>query len=449
MLSVNGSFGRIFASTENDASSLGSVPSSSTVRRDQWAIDISRDFRVAGLGRPRDIGAGMTRVGREAEKLEKACFEFLGEHDQNVVGRIMRFSEDGVLPGRGELLHEDLSKRIAELNAADTEQTPHSRRQSILQAGMEWFEPVKGPGLNLLNIVGHAGFVVVLATLLREVATNEFKQAFAEGDSSEAASQYALLAAVLVEMSLIFGGAVRSVLKGTSSLSKILSYLFGGGLTVGLALTLWLNGTSQRAIPAVFGGFAYAVGRGLGNGVFPLQNNAGDATTKSIAAVTVAHLVGQSIAGELRLFALPSNPAVAGSGHNWIEYFIQGGITAFGVAFDDVASTIFKRLFSNTQQDSALSDPATLLQEDVTVRVGAQLPSKKQWADAVLDIGAMRLAALIVGALAKSMLDEGDLNPHVLTFCLAVIAMITFLPLVLGTTKRNDNSYTLQENAVP
>ncbi|WP_242485716.1 hypothetical protein [Pseudomonas sp. TH41] len=107
--------------------------------------------------------------------------------------------------------------------------------------------------------------------------------------------------------------------------------------------------------------------------------------------------------------------------------------------------------------DSIFSDPEALQQVVLEVRAGVQRPTRTQLADALLNIGALRLSvghaiALVTGAVASllsnSEIEEGY-QGHVMSGCLALMAMIIYFPLVFGSTKRTDNFYTLQETAVP
>ncbi|MNY59408.1 hypothetical protein D3C86_1958540 [compost metagenome] len=91
------------------------------------------------------------------------------------------------------------------------------------------------------------------------------------------------------------------------------------------------------------------------------------------------------------------------------------------------------------------------------VRAGVQRPTRTQLADAVFNIGALRLSAghaivLVVGAVA-SLLGDSEVDSgyemHILNGCLALMAMIVYFPLVFGITKRIDNLYVLQETAGP
>jgi hypothetical protein len=60
--------------------------------------------------------------------------------------------------------------------------------------------------------------------------------------------------------------------------------------------------------------------------------------------------------------------------------------------------------------------------------------------------------ALVMGAVAtllsNSEIEEGY-QGHVMSGCLALMAMIIYFPLVFGSVKRTDNLYELQETVIP
>lgn len=139
---------------------------------------------------------------------------------------------------------------------------------------------------------------------------------------------------------------------------------------------------------------------------------------------------------------------------------IQGVLNGFGIVVDDVISILCKSshvLSPDPGWDSVFSDPEALRQMVLEVRAEVRRPTRTQLADALLDIGALRLSAghaiaLVMGAVASllssSRVDDGD-QGHIMSGCLALMAMIIYFPLVFGSAKRTDNTYTLQETVVP
>jgi hypothetical protein len=139
---------------------------------------------------------------------------------------------------------------------------------------------------------------------------------------------------------------------------------------------------------------------------------------------------------------------------------IQGLLNGFGVVVDDIVGIVCKSwhvLSPTPTQDSPLFDLEALPEKILEVRAGVQRPTRTQLADALLNVGAMRLSvghsfALVMGAVAtllsNSEIEEGY-QGHVMSGCLALMAMIIYFPLVFGSVKRTDNLYELQETVIP
>jgi hypothetical protein len=119
----------------------------------------------------------MASTGRQVTLQIEQCYTQIGETDRIVVGDADDFIEQGRLPK--ESVNEVFFNRVAEWNAADTEQTRVSRMHSVLEAGLEVLEAAKGPGLNLLNIAGRTGLIIALATVLRQIVSYYTEQSIA------------------------------------------------------------------------------------------------------------------------------------------------------------------------------------------------------------------------------------------------------------------------------
>ncbi|WP_433766855.1 hypothetical protein [Pseudomonas putida] len=384
----------------------------------------------------------------------------LGETDQNVVGRVTAFiDQDRNLPREpvGEFFD-----RVYSLTTADTEQTRESRMQTMLQAGMEWLETAKGPGLNLLHITGRTGLIVAFSEVLRQVVNYHIEQALREGDSTEATRAWMVAAISMVGPALTLIGAIRHERDGTASPASRLGRVGMAVISVGALILAHSTGATSTLLPAVAGGVIYTLVRGLLNAVFPLTSNAGAANARNTGATTAAYGAAQFLLAELGQMAPLSGAAraAAGLGYSLGADAIKGALNGFGMALDDVLTVVFKSLNMlnpSLGRDSVLFDLESWRQTEVNVRAGIQLPTAAQLGDAAFDIGAMRLSAghaisLVVGAvghlLSESDLDEGY-QAHILTGCLAMMAMLIYFPLIFGSGKRTDNTYALQQIESP
>ncbi|AKV07682.1 hypothetical protein B723_15140 [Pseudomonas fluorescens NCIMB 11764] len=402
----------------------------------------------------------MQRVNREVTLQMEECYRPLGETERIVVGRVNAFIERGHLPE--ELVDESLFARVIELNAADTGQTHESRMQTVLQAGMEWLDAVKGPGLNLLNVAGRTGLIVALTVVLRQVVAYHVEQSLREGDSPEAGRAWAMVAMTMIGPALTLIGAIRNECDGTANLSSRLGRVCMASITMGALIAAHLTGASDKLLPAVVGGSIYTVARGLANVFIPLQDNAGSANAATTGVATAAYGAAQFFLAELGQLAPLSGAARATAelGYSLGADAIQGVLNGFGIVVDDVISILCKSshvLSPDPGWDSVFSDPEALRQMVLEVRAEVRRPTRTQLADALLDIGALRLSAghaiaLVMGAVASllssSRVDDGD-QGHIMSGCLALMAMIIYFPLVFGSAKRTDNTYTLQETVVP
>lgn len=423
-------------------------------------LDLSSQFRVARLGTHRQIGAGLKHVDRAVTIRIGESYQQLGEIDQDAVGRVKAFIDQRQLPR--EHIDLKLFARARELDAADPAQTRESRTQAMLHAGMEWLEAAKGPGVNLLNVAGRTGLIVALTSVLREVVSYHVEQALREGDSTETSRAWAVVAMTMIGPALTLMGAIRNERDGTASPASRLGRVCMASITMGALIAAHVTGAASTLLPTVIGGSVYTLARGLANVVIPLQDNAEPANVKATGATTAAYGAAQFLLAELGQLAPLSGRARAamGLGYSLGADVIQGAVNGFAMLLDDVISILCKSwrvLSPSPGLDSVFSDPESLQQMVLQVRAGIQRPTRTQLADALLNIGALRLSAghaiaLVVGAVA-TLLSDSEIDPgyegHILNGCLALMAMVIYFPLVFGITKRTDNLYVLQETAGP
>lgn len=427
---------------------------------DPSALVPSSNFQVARLGTARQVQAGMRRIDNIAGTLIAESFRQLGEMDLNEAHRARAFVDDGYLSG--EPGNEELYARVRELNAVDSEQTRESRVKTFLQAGMEWLEPAKGPALNLLNVAGRTGVIVMLAEMLRQAATYHVERALAEGDTPEAARAWAVVAITLIGPALTLVGAARNKCNGTGSLASNVGRACMASITLGALIAAHLTDTTRNLLPAVVGGAIYTVARGLANACFPLLDNSGGGNVSTAVVTTGAYGAAQYVLKHVGDLAPLSGAARAAAelGHSLGADAIQGLLNGFGMVVDDVISIVCKScqmLAPSRGLDSVFSDPESLEQVVLKVRAGVQRPTGSQLADAAFNIGAMRLSAghaiaLVLHAVASLLNDsevEEGYQAHILNGCLALMAMAIYLPLVFGSGKRTDNSFEPRETPLP
>ncbi|MFJ3367566.1 hypothetical protein [Pseudomonas sp. NPDC086251] len=423
-------------------------------------LEISRNFQVEMLGTPRQIEAAMRLMERPVEIELQGCRGELGETGRSMVAQVERYIDDGFLPEYppGECMFAQLTER----HTADTEQTRESRMHSVLEAGLEALEAAKGPGLNLLNIAGRTGLIVALTIVLRQVVGFHVAQALREGDSPEASRAWAVVAQTMIGPALILVGAIRNECAGTASPGARLGRICMASITMGALIAAYLTGASKNLLPTVTGVTIYTLARGLANAFFPLKDNAGGVTAVATGVRTAAYGAAQFLLDELATLAPLSGPARAAAelGYSVGADAIQGALNAFGIVVDDTISILCKSwnlLTPSVGLDSVFSDPESLQQIVLEVRAGVQLPTRTQLADALLDIGALRLSAghaisLVVGTVAlllsEAEVGEGE-RGHILSGCLAIMLMMVYLPLIFGSVQRSGNSYSPQETVVP
>lgn len=461
MVQISGMNGRIVALPQASSSTpVNSGIRDSTVTLDASALNVSPDFRVAMLGTSRQVEVAMARMERQTKIEGEESYRQLGETDRNVVGRTSGFIEHGHLPE--ESIDEEFFVRTAQLNAADTEQTRESRMHTVLAAGLEVLEKARDPALNLLNVAGRTGLIVALTTVLREIVGYCVEKALSEGDSPQASQEWAVVAITMIGPALTLIGAIRNERGGMASVQSRLGRLCMVSITMGSLIAAHLTGASKNLLPTVLGGTVYTLARGLANVFIPLQDNAGPPTVLATGVTTGAYGAVQFLLAELDRLAPLSGPARAAAdlGYSMGANAIRGVLNGFGIVVDDFISILCKSwnvLSPSPGLDSVFSDPESLQQMVLQVRAGVQVPTRTELADALLNVGALRLSAghaiSLVMSMVASLLIESEVGEdnqgHILSGCLAMMLMIIYFPLVFGCFKRTDNTYTLKETTVP
>lgn len=384
----------------------------------------------------------------------------LGETDRSAVAPFETYIDLGFLPESPPEV--PMFARVRTLHSLDSEQSRESRMHSVLQAGLEALEPAADVGINLLNIVGRTGTIVVSAIVLRQIVAFHVEHALREGDSPEASRAWAVVAISMIGPALTLVGAIRNECDGTANLASRLGRVCMASITMGALIAAHLTGASQRLLPAVVGGSIYTLARGLANVFIPLHDNANPATAATTGVAAAAYGVARFLLAELGQLAPLSGAARATAelGYSLGADAIQGLLNGFGVVVDDLVAIFCKslhRLSPTPGMDSVFSDPKALQQVVLEVRAGVQRPTRIQMADAIFDIGAMRISvgyffALLGGAveslLRNSEIEEGY-QGYVMSGCLTLMGIIIYFPLVFGSAKRTDNLYKLQETPVP
>lgn len=458
---INGPFARGITLPGVHSSLAGDAqPRSSFMTLDASALHASSNFRVGMLGTPRQMGAAMALMDRVVGTAEQESYTQLGERDRDVVGRADDFIEGRSLPR--EAFNEDFFAQVAELNAADTEQTRESRMCTVLAAGLEVLEKARDPALNLLNVAGRTGLIVALTTVLREVVGYCVEKALREGDSPQASQEWAVVAIIMIGPALTLIGAIRNECGGMASAQSRLGRSCMASLTMGALIAAHLTGASKNLLPTVLSGTVYTLARGLANVFIPLQDNAGPPNILATGVTTGAYGAVQFLLAQVDQLAPLSGPARAAAelGYSMGADTIRGLLNGFGIVVDDFISILCKSwnvLSPSPGLDSVFSDPESLQQMVLQVRAGVQVPTRTQLADALLNVGALRLSAghaiSLVMSMVASLLIESDVGEdnqgHILSGCLAMMLMIIYFPLVFGCVKRTDNTYALKETAVP
>lgn len=419
-------------------------------------LEVSPGFRSADLGTPRQIGAAMALM----ERVVTIDLADLGETVRSAVAPFETYIDLGYLPESPPEV--PMFARVRTLHSLDSEQSRESRMHSVLQAGLEALEPVADVGINLLNIVGRTGTIVVSAIVLRQIVAFHVERALREGDSPEATREWLAAALAMTGPALILFGAIRNELAGMANQASNLGRICMASITLGAFIMSHLCGASKTQVPVMTAATIYVLVRGLANAFFPLPDNAGPANTRATGLTTAVYGMAQFILAEVGQM-MPSSGAARsalGLGYDLFADMINGALSAVGIIVDDCTSIFFKSwpvISPPRALDSVFSDPESLQQEALQVRVGFQIPSRSQLADAMFNVGALRLSAshaitMAVGAMVQWLEDSDvgdDKQSLILNGCLAMMLMLIYFPLVFGSATRTDNTYALQETYVP
>ncbi|MCU1761457.1 hypothetical protein NTD84_17275 [Pseudomonas sp. 14P_8.1_Bac3] len=437
MISINNgtAAGGILSPTDSVSSTGRPERRNALTLFDPSALIESSRFDLPAMGTPLRRAAVLALTDRDAARQIAECERELGATDQNVVGQVKDFINNGVLPSGPDKVFD----RIIELDVADTEQTCESRRHTVLQACKEWLEAAKGPGLNLLHVAGRTGVIVALATVARQVVAHYVEQALREGESTEAARSWGVAAMVLLDLGALLFGALQNERKGTGTVASRISRVCMAGATMGAFIAAYLTGASERLFPAMTGGLMYTFSRGLGNLLIPFQDNSGTANVKNTVVTASFYALLQFVLEELKGVIPAIGPIGAGA--------IAAMLNAFGMVVDDYVGMIFKRVLPSIGPDLIFPEPKPAWE----VRATVQRPTLEDVTRAVGDIGALRgcagktfiLAIAAFAALLNSAeVDEGD-QGHFLSGVVALMAFIIYFPLVFGSARPSGNSFTL------
>jgi hypothetical protein len=414
-------------------------------------------FQPGQLGSPREVRAAFELFSRATEP-SFAEDDLGGEQDIDTETKIRRFIDLGEMP---ESESSGIFNLIGEGNATGAESRV-DRLKAVIEAGMELLEAAKGPGLNLLNVVGRTGLIIVLATLLREYVASLVVHATREGDTPEASQAWAAVALAMTGPALTLIGAIGREFAGEATLRSRLSCLCMASAVMGSTIMACVTGTASKLLPAMTGGVVYTMARAVAEAFFPLKDNAERA---NVLATGVTATVHGTLYGMLRELGsvMPlsgSARAAAELGYDFGADAIQAGLNGLGMVVDTVVSILCKswHVLSPSQGlDSALSDPESLQQMVLEVRAGVQRPTRAQLADA-LTLGGLRLsfghAVNLVGGAVALWLSEAEIGDdtqgHIVNGCLAVMMMLLYFPLIFGNLKSTDHTYALpQETPVP
>ncbi|BBH32277.1 hypothetical protein [Pseudomonas sp. St290] len=439
------------AAAWGDVASVSNISTGSLAKLDPAALDIT-GFQPSQLGSPRQLKAAFEHISRATEYPSPECD--LGEHDLGAKIEIERFIESGEMPAEPE--RNGVFNLIDGGNATGAESRV-DRLKAMLEAGMELLEATKGPGLNLLNIAGHTGMIIALATCLRQYVGYLVENAMREGDAPEASRAWAAVALAMIGPALTLMGAIRREFSGEASWKSRVACLCMASAVMGAALGAVLTGAASKLFPAMTGSVVYITARAVAQSFFPLKDNAGPANLAATGVTAAAYGAGQFALAELGKAMPLSGPARAaeGLGYDFGADAIQAGLNALGMVADVatlIACKSWHVLSPQRGLDSVFSDPESLQQMALEVRVGVQWPTRTQLADAFVNVAGARLSfghavSLFVGAVTALLGDEmgEDTQGHVLNGCFAVMVALLYFPLIFANLKQTNNTYALQE----
>lgn len=439
-----------------DVISVSTSSVSPLARLDPAMLNVT-GFQTRQLGSPWEVKAAIELISRATEPPAERD---LGETDLGTKIQIERFIESGERPPESE--SNGIFNLIGEGYGAGAESRV-DRLKALLEAGLELLEAAKGPGLNLLNVAGHTGMIIALATALRQYVGYLVEDAMREGDAPEASRAWAAVALAMTGPALMLIGAVRREVAGEASWKSWLGNSCMAMAVMGSALGAVLTGAAPKLFPALAGSVVYIMARALAQSFFTLKDNAGPATAAATLVTATVYGAVQFALAELGKVMPLSGPARAAEvlGHDFGADALQAGLNALGMVADVATLIVCKSLHVLSPQrglDSVFSDPESLQQMALEVRVGVQWPTRTQLADAFVNVAGVRLSfghavSLVVGT-AGALLSEyemgEDTQGHVLNGCFAIMMMVLYFPLIFANLKRTDHTYALpQETATP
>ncbi|BBP60566.1 hypothetical protein [Pseudomonas sp. St316] len=439
----------------------GSVASlHTTSARQSGALDLvplnveGIEVTVTALGTDREVTAGFARLGRAIECSLEGLSGDLGEPAHTIKDQMEGYIQTGKMPPGPE--QHEIFNFIDEGAAGNG--SSEGRLKAVIEAGMELLEAAKGPGLNLLNVAGHTGMIIALATALRQYVGYLVENAMREGDTPEASRAWAAVAVAMVGPALTLMGAIRREFSGEASWKSRLGCLCMASAVMGSALGAVLTGAASKLFPTMTGGLVYITARAVAQAFFPLKDNAGPANAVATGVTAAAYGAGQFALAELGKAMPLSGPARAaeGLGHDFGADAIQAGLNALGMVADVatlIACKSWHVLSPQRGMDSVFSDPESLQQMALEVRTGVQWPTRTQLADAFVNVAGARLSfghavSLFMGAatawLSNSENGE-DTQGHILNGCFAMMVALLYFPLIFANLKQTNNTYALQE----
>jgi hypothetical protein len=436
--SMGGSVSSIFTASSSTVSTSISTASSPLID----ALDLAGpNFTSRTLGSAREIGAGMTLLGRNADSELRRIHEQLGESDQQVAQDVRVYIDEGTRGGDSSA--PGLLGRAAELNAMDNRQTRESRMQAVLSAGMELLESAEGPALNLLNITARTGLIVALTTVLRQVVGYYVEQAIREGDSPESSQAWNVVAVTMIGPAISLMGALRDEGAGTANLQTRLGRLMMASLTMGSLLVAHLTGATSSMLSTAINTTVYTFARDLCNAFIPLNDNAGPVTDKATAAAMVAFGAVQYSLEQLSPWMPASGPGRAAAGLGWSlgADVVAGALNSVGAVIDDFVFVLCRSwplLSPQVGLGTVSVDPESLQQEVLRVSTEARVPTAQQIGNALFNNGASRTSAfmalvLALGAAATelSRTDFGEnTQTQLVNIALGMMMMLIYFPFI-------------------
>lgn len=305
--------------------------------------------------------------------------------------------------------------------------TRMERAKALLQ---ECQAALAGPAANLLAVGGRTGVIVAMSVILRDIARHYAQEALAS-DPADSNKAWAAMGVFLVGPCLNILGLAREEWQGSANLRSRLGRTAMLGLSVGLGISMLLQGGFARQLGDVAGATFYSVIRDITSAFFLLPSNVEDFNLLSTTAAAglFAGFGGLLEAGVLALRTVPGN-LTPGLGFDVFGCAVNASAAAALAVFDDLV------LGGLNYQP-----PADAPDQSFTVGVDPRLASADQLVAAATTGLSLRSSALNVINFAVAMAlmaaaEEGGDQPqnHLLTTgVVALMLMVIYLPFVYGT----------------